>query len=195
VDNSLKTEQLILATFIDEYNRFIQYHQKIKPDTFYYEAHQDIYRTMLLLHKESKPIDDEFILKELKAQDKNLEKNLVEIITTTPAANIEAYIKELQKFHIDRVSKTLSRELINGNLTIDQLQTKLSKVQTMYEDDTIKESSNTTIDLDRFSPFFKKCDNRPRKDKSSSNKYDTSYSFNFYEWTYWSKSKDIKWYV
>ena len=152
---NIKIEQQILATILFNYDKFEEYKKELKSNTFAYEAHQNIYSSMDTLYKNDMPIDEEYIKQDLEKQNKFNQTILIQVLTSTELSNVYQYIKELQKAHIERDALTLTTQLREGKITIDQLQTKLSKVKNMYGSDDKKESSNSSIDLDMLSPFLK----------------------------------------
>ncbi len=152
---SLQTEQSVLATLIDNYDKFEKYHTQLKPETFFYEANQSIYSAMQILYKDDKPIDADFIRQELDKQGTSIDDFLIAVITSTPTAVIEKYIKQLQKAHEEREALSVTTLLREGKISVEQLQTKLSKIQNLYDRVENNELSNKTINLDKLSPFLK----------------------------------------
>ena len=152
---SIQIEQSILATLIDNYDKFEKYHTQLKPETFFYEANQSIFRAMQTLYKDDKPIDADFIRQELDKQGTSIDDFLIAVITSTPTAVIEKYIKQLQEAHKEREALSVTTQLREGKLSVEQLQTKLSKIQNLYDRVENNELSNKTINLDELSPFLK----------------------------------------
>ncbi|MCD4759083.1 MAG: DUF3987 domain-containing protein [Arcobacteraceae bacterium] len=152
---SIQIEQSVLATLIDNYDKFEKYHTQLKPETFFYEANQSIYSAMQILYKDDKPIDADFIRQELDKQGTSIDDFLIAVITSTPTAVIEKYIKQLQEAHKEREALSVTTQLREGKISVEQLQTKLSKIQNLYDRVENNELSNKTINLDKLSPFLK----------------------------------------
>ena len=57
---------------------------KLKVDDYYLPAHQEIYTAMIELHRESHPIDEEFIKKRLNAKKRFDEAVLLDILSSNP---------------------------------------------------------------------------------------------------------------
>lgn len=152
---NIKIEQQVLATIFFEYDKFEKYYSMLRASIFEYEIHQHIFKAMETLYKAELPLDEDFMKKELEKVNKWNESIFLQVLTSSPLANVNQYILELQKKHKERATKTLGIELQKGEITLDQLQAKLSKVQSMYTQDDKKESSNSSIDLERLSPFLK----------------------------------------
>ena len=152
---NIKVEQQVLSTIFYEYEKFEKYYKQLRASTFAYEIHQHIFKAMETLYKNDLPLDEDFLKKELEKNGKWNESVVIDIVTSTPIVNVNKYITELHKKHKERVTTALGIELQKGEITLDQLQTKLSKVQSMYTNDDKKESSNSSIDLDKLSPFLK----------------------------------------
>jgi len=152
---NIKVEQQVLSTIFYEYEKFEKYYKQLRASTFAYEIHQHIFKAMETLYKNDLPLDEDFLKKELEKNGKWNESVVINIMTSTPIVNVNKYITELHKKHKERVTIALGIELQKGEITLDQLQAKLSKVQSMYTNDDKKESSNSSIDLGKLSPFLK----------------------------------------
>ena len=155
VDYNIRIEQQVLATIYLQYEKFEKYYSMLRASTFAYEIHQHIFKAIETLYKSELPLDDDFLKQELEKNNQWNESVVLDIITSKELANVDKYIIELQKKHKERATKALGIELQKGEITLDQLQAKLSKVQSMYTLDDKKELVNSSIDLDRLSPFLK----------------------------------------
>ena len=66
---------------------------------------------MMELFEENKPISEDFIHKKLN--DKKIDGQLFDIISTLPITNILVYVKEIKKESIEREIKLLGNKLNN----------------------------------------------------------------------------------
>lgn len=156
-DNYLiNSEKSVLSSFLFDYNTFNKLHKELYKESFYHLLYGEIFQTMKDLHKQELPIDEDFIIKELKKDNKQVpqfEAALVEILTANPVANIQAYIKEIQTAHTDRAIKQLSIELQKG-LSINDFKIKLGKIENLYKKEENKEEQYQQIEFEKLSPFL-----------------------------------------
>ncbi len=80
----------------------------LTPKDFYIPGHSNIYKIMMQLSEDGLPIDESFIIKELKKIDSNAENNIIEIMSTTPVSAIEKYIDRLREYTQKRILFDLS---------------------------------------------------------------------------------------
>ena len=82
---------------------------KLKPNDFYLPAHRDIYETMVQLHSDDIPIDEDFLIKKSK---KTLnEKVLLEILSANPISNVYGYVRELKELSVRRQIQNFAFEI------------------------------------------------------------------------------------
>jgi len=84
---------------------------ELKIDDFYLPTHQNIFNAMLMLNKADKPIDEEFIKKELLKENSFDEKVLLDILTANPISNLEPYIEEIKTLYKRRQLHLLSSKI------------------------------------------------------------------------------------
>ncbi len=102
---NLNIERAILSTIIFEPSVFEDVVAILKPSDFYLPDHKAIFEVMIELEREEKPIDEEFIKKELEKQKKFREDTFLDILSTAPLSNLSAYVDEIKE-------KSIKRELI-----------------------------------------------------------------------------------
>jgi len=68
----------------------------LESDSFYLPAHREIYKAMLELNEEDKYVDEEMLRLKL-SNISGIEDVLLDIVTSTPVANIQAYAKTLNE--------------------------------------------------------------------------------------------------
>jgi len=78
---------------------------------FYDSNHRKIYQTMLQLHQNSEPIDEEFIEKYLQADKKFNQNSIVELMAVSPLVDTVAYIRELKELKFRRDVVSLSTKM------------------------------------------------------------------------------------
>ncbi|PCI30896.1 MAG: hypothetical protein COB67_00130 [SAR324 cluster bacterium] len=104
-------EVTILTSLIFDYNTIESSDPgiltKIIPDDFYTPGHKEIYKAILYLNETDTPINEEFIHKHLVQKDKFNEQVMLNILTASPAANINAYIDTLKKHRMSRETLSL----------------------------------------------------------------------------------------
>jgi replicative DNA helicase len=82
----------------------------LEVEDFYLKMHQEIYKIMLDLHNEGMPIDEEFIRKRGIGQSFN-DANLIEILSTNPITNVEAYCFEIKEDSKIRKIQNLTKRI------------------------------------------------------------------------------------
>ncbi|PHR72107.1 MAG: hypothetical protein COA66_07855 [Arcobacter sp.] len=161
VTSTLNVERAVLSSFLFNSNTFDKMHDSLKPETFFMETHQMIFKSMLKLHKEEKPIDEEFIKKDIN--DSRHENVLIDILSANPITNLSAYIKSMQEDHIKREMLRISSSLAQNARTttlsassgIEKLNSELLKLNNLYKTKNKKSSNKMEIDVSKFTPFIK----------------------------------------
>lgn len=100
---NLDIERSVLATLIFESEANLALIEKLQASFFYKPLHQDIFKSIVTLNLQQKPIDETFILEQLQQlhepqQHQALQELLLEILTFTPLANPDKYITELENY-------------------------------------------------------------------------------------------------
>lgn len=190
----INIERTVLSSFLFDYKLFDKLYSKLKIESFYLEAHSRVFGSMIKLYKEGKPLDEEFIRKDIN--DTKYDNTLIDIMSTNPITNINAYVDVLQENHKSRELESIAKylnniaydEKINTQEKINLLQKKISKVNNFYEKDNSSQSIKTNIELDKLSPYLSNL----VKDLIALNDYPPSMvdfnSFILNGWTYWCKS-------
>lgn len=149
--NIIDIEKVVLGSILFNYEQIYDAIQILDKSDFYLKQHQDIFETMIQLHNDDLPIDEEFI-KQKMDKEKFDENTLISILSANPITNVEAYcfeIKESSKIRrIERLSKNVIFNIQNQNSSqelikiisdeIDNIENdKLEKTPTIK--DTIQE--------------------------------------------------------
>ncbi len=118
---NLVFERSILSSIIFEPVLIEEFGSILHVDDFYLPAHSNIYAAMLTLVQANKPIDEEFIKKELLKINKFDEQVLLELLVANPISNIKPYVDEvLEK---SRVRKLLNLSTMMKKILIEEGQT------------------------------------------------------------------------
>ena len=151
---NLAFERSILSSIIFDPAQFDEFEAVLGAEDFYLAAHQEIYRAMLSLSHRDLPIDEEFIKKELSANQKFDERVLVEILTANPISNTSAYVQEIKDKAIKRHLLTLTTEIkrvtleenLNGNDVVDLVEKKLYEITQNSQSIDFKDAPKITDD-------------------------------------------------
>jgi replicative DNA helicase len=108
--HNLNIERAVLSSILFDPSIYEDVAAKLKPVDFYLPDHKIIFESMGELEKADKPIDEEFLKKVLTQKEKFNEDIFIEIISSNPLSNSEAYIDEIKE-------KSVKRELVK--LTTD----------------------------------------------------------------------------
>ncbi len=103
--HNLNIERAVLSSILFDPTLFEDVASKLKPKDFYLPDHRVIFEAMEELERDEQPIDEEFLKKKLLKKDKFNEDVLIEILSTNPLSNSEAYIEEIKE-------KAVKRELV-----------------------------------------------------------------------------------
>ncbi len=129
-------ERSILSSIIFEPSQFDDIETQIHVDDFYLAAHQNIFSVMQDLSARDKPIDEEFIKKELLRRKAFDENALLDILTANPISNTTAYVEEVKDKALKRHLLTLTTEIkrvtveeeLPGDEVIDIVERKLYEI-------------------------------------------------------------------
>ena len=108
---NLDIERALLSTLLSEPTRFDEISNELKPEAFYLKAHQDIYRVMEHLSRNSTPIDEQFIRKHLSKEKQSHDEVFLDILQTATIVNTMVYIKEILDLAIKRELVALTTEI------------------------------------------------------------------------------------
>lgn len=130
--NILNIERLILSSIIFDYEQIFEISLILKKDDFYLKAHQDIYEVMLNLHEEGLPIDEEFIKNRVPKDNFN-ENILIDIVSSKPITEPQAYAFELKESSKLRKLDQLSKNIIFNISNEKNSQDIISNIQINIE--------------------------------------------------------------
>jgi len=84
---NLNIERAILSTIIFEPSIFEDIASTLKPSDFYLPDHKMIFEIMIEFEREEKPIDEEFLKRELEKRKRFNEDTFIDILSTAPLSN------------------------------------------------------------------------------------------------------------
>lgn len=142
---SLSIEKAVLSSIIFNPDEIYSVSQILKVEDFFLKAHQDIFKTMIELHNEDMPIDEDFIRKRSVGKDFN-DDILIDILTSNPITNVEAYCIEIKEDSKLRMIQDLTRKIpkyISENLKSDDIIYSLQKNIEIIENHNLANSITT----------------------------------------------------
>ncbi|MDF1882236.1 replicative DNA helicase [Sulfurimonas sp. MAG313] len=151
---NINIERSVLNSIIFEPSQFDDVEAKLNTDDFYLPAHQEIYTAMKELHRESMPIDEEFIKKRLNAKKRFDEAVLLDILSSNPISNTIAYVDEIKDKAIKRHLLTLTTEIKKVTMeedlpsaeVIDIVEKKLYEITQANQNVDFKDAPTMTFD-------------------------------------------------
>ncbi len=157
IKHMIDIEKLVLSSFLFNSNLFDRESKNLTKESFIYEAHKNVFGSMIKLDKKEMPLDEEFIIKDLGNSYQNI---LIDIMSSNPTTNVQSYIKQIQENHkhreLDSVTNKMKQLLQKGSSdeAIRKATFELNKISSIYEKKREKEDINSGIDVDRLSPFL-----------------------------------------
>lgn len=107
---SINIERAVLSSILFNPDEFEIAKKVVVSEDFYFPAHKKIFEAMDALHKELMPIDEEFIRRKINSH--NIDDSvLLEIMSSNPITNIEAYLKEIKDGSIKRKLNIFATEI------------------------------------------------------------------------------------
>jgi len=103
--HNINIERSILSSILFNPASFEDVAASLKPRDFYLPAHKYIFEAMETCEQEDLPIDEEFIKKKLKQEERFDEEAMLEILSTNPLPSVKAYVEEIRE-------KSIKRELV-----------------------------------------------------------------------------------
>jgi replicative DNA helicase len=115
---NLNIERAVLSAIIFDPEIFEETAARLKPEDFYLPFHQHLFRAMERLFMAEKPIDEEFLRKELEREGKFDEVAMVDVLSSNPITDTKAYIEEIKALSTKRALVTLATEI--KKLTVEE---------------------------------------------------------------------------
>ncbi|OHE16108.1 MAG: hypothetical protein A2525_03525 [Sulfurimonas sp. RIFOXYD12_FULL_36_11] len=159
---NINIEKSILSSIIFEPSYFDEIITILKKDDFYLPAHEDIYSAISSLVAKDKPIDEEFIKKELQRAKKLDESILLDVLMANPigsSINLYSYVQELRTDSINRQMSILGYKIAEGDFeAIAKLQDLKDRLSSIDGNKKLKKDSFNNI-FDKFDIDFEKVEN------------------------------------
>jgi len=133
--HSVEAEQTVLGAILLNPSLISIASKRIDVDTFYKEVHQKIFKNMLSIHIQGKPIDLIILIEELKGNDELEEVGGVEYITSLQTivpnySNIDYYLDLLIDKNNRRVAISLLN-ILNDKLYNDKIETVKTDIESI----------------------------------------------------------------
>lgn len=133
--HSVEAEQTVLGAILLNPSLISIASKRIDVDTFYKEVHQKIFKNMLSIHIQGKPIDLIILIEELKGNDELEEVGGVEYITSLQTivpnySNIDYYLDLLIDKNNRRVAISLLN-ILNDRLYNDKIETVKTDIESI----------------------------------------------------------------
>ena len=112
---SLNTERSVLSSIIFEPVVWDEIGSRLEATDFYLPYHQHMFGAMKVLSRQNKPLDEEFLKRELERDNNYSEQVLLDIISSAPVTNHNAYVESIisysQKRKILAMAMMIRREI------------------------------------------------------------------------------------
>lgn len=167
-DYIVQIEKAVLSAILFEPNRFEDIAAELSPKDFYLQSHKLIFETLGELRREELPLDDEFIKKKISKNSLFDEQILLDIISTNPIVELDAFVQEIKDRSIKRelnklaltIKETTQDSSQSSNSVIDLLQSELYKITQKNSNSDFKESKEMVLStLDHIAELKKQGNN------------------------------------
>jgi len=150
---SITAEQTILSSLLDRPEKFDELSKELSVEIFWLASHKDIYKAMLELNQQGKPLDEDFIRKVLAKDEKSYDDVLLHIIATTSPHYIVNYIKELQELHRHRDINDATMKFQHGAIDSTKLSSLIEIAKKLYTTEDVQQS--IVYEYKHLTPFMK----------------------------------------
>lgn len=107
-------ESAILSAVIFENDIFDEIADSLKARDFFLPGHKAIYNAMTYLSEKGKPIDEVFLLEEISKTEKYAQEVLINVMSSNPISNIDAYVTVLKELSQKRMLFDLALNIRKG---------------------------------------------------------------------------------
>ncbi len=115
-------EAAILSAIIFDNEVMDDMSDKISHNDFFVPLHRHMYSIMLELREKGRPIDEVFILPELKKKEKHAEEGMIGVMSVNPISNISSYLGMIKNYTQKRALSDLSFKIRKDLLDNDDAQ-------------------------------------------------------------------------
>jgi replicative DNA helicase len=152
---NLNIERAVLSAIIFDPEIFEEVAAKLKAEDFYLPFHQHLFQGMQKLQAQEKPIDEEFLRKELEKAGKFDEVAMVETLSANPITDTRAYMDEIKALSGKRSLVTLATEIkkltVEENLeaieVMDRVEQKLYEITQESVTEDFRSSGEITVSM------------------------------------------------
>ena len=149
---NINIERAVLSSIIFDPMIYEEIAAKLKPQDFYLPFHQYLFIAMERLTSQEKPIDEEFLAKELKRENKFDEAAMVEVLSANPISDTNAYVEEIKALSSKRSLVTLATEIkkltveedLDATEVMDRVEKKLYQITQESISDDFRDSPDIT---------------------------------------------------
>ncbi|WP_024953648.1 replicative DNA helicase [Sulfurospirillum arcachonense] len=150
--HNINIERSVLSSILFNPATYEEVASNIKPRDFYLPAHKYIFEAMEECEREDLPIDEEFVKKKLKQEERFDEEVMLEILSTNPLPSIKAYVEEIREKSIKRDLVKLTGDIrevavekdLPSSEVVDLVQQKLYQITSDSSSKEFRESSEMT---------------------------------------------------
>ncbi|HHH51600.1 MAG TPA: replicative DNA helicase, partial [Campylobacterales bacterium] len=152
---NLNIERAVLSAIIFDPQIFEEIASKLEPHDFYLPFHQHTFSAMEELTREEKPIDEEFLKSKLKSTNNYDEVALLDILTSNPITNTDAYIEDIKSRSTKRALATLATTIkkvtVEDDLPTEEVmnlvEKKLYEITQNSTSEDFRESKEITLSM------------------------------------------------
>ena len=148
---NINIERAVLSSIIFDPMIYEEIAAKLKPQDFYLPFHQHLFMAMERLTSQEKPIDEEFLVKELKKEDKFDETAMVEVLSANPISDTTAYVEEIKALSSKRSLVTLATEIkkltIEEDLDVTEVMDRVEKKLYQITQESISDDFRDSRDI------------------------------------------------
>lgn len=110
----------------------------LRPHDFYLPFHQYVWEAIGELHREGKPLDEEFVRASLHKTKRFDEVAMIDILSSNPLSSVKPYIQELidkaQKRGLVTIATTMKKEVIEDDgAVLDIIETTMRRLESVAE--------------------------------------------------------------
>ena len=145
-------EKTILSSLIFQPELIQRYGHSLRYEDFYLPAFGNIFKTIMDLEADDKPIDEEFIKGRMLAAKTFDEMAMLDVMMSNPVANLSPYIEEIKKLSQFRALHNLGVHLINEEF--DEVTEAIN-----YAEVTTKNIIDMNLSSDEFNIYDVFCSN------------------------------------
>ncbi|MCK4441080.1 MAG: replicative DNA helicase [Sulfurovaceae bacterium] len=152
---NLNIERAVLSAIIFDPQIFEEIASKLEPHDFYLPFHQHTFSAMEELSREEKPIDEEFLKSKLKSTNNYDEVALLDILTSNPITNTDAYIEDIKarstKRALATLATTIKKVTVEDDLPAEEVmnlvEKKLYEITQNSTSEDFRESKEITLSM------------------------------------------------